>query len=138
MKSGFWSMDFVGRGQNELLVCYLENSVACNECLQWFHSCLLLLFLRVFFIVIIFNWLWSIWWNKFVLNKQQTQSTNFNVELAFCLLLDKIILQSKLKMWRQILIAMQATEIFLSASIKAGVSFQYWSSPSNSRLSVFI
>lgn len=48
-------MDFVGRGQNELLVCYLENSVACNECLQWFHSCLLLLFLRVFFIVIIFN-----------------------------------------------------------------------------------
>lgn len=49
----------------------------------------------------------------------------FNVELAFFSLLDKIILQSKLKMWNQILIAMQATEILLSASIKAGVSFQY-------------
>lgn len=48
----------------------------------------------------------------------------FNVELSFFSLLDKIILQSKLKMWSQILIAMQATEILLSASIKAGVSFQ--------------
>lgn len=35
-------MDFVGRGQNKLLVCYLENGVACNGCLQQFHSCLLL------------------------------------------------------------------------------------------------
>lgn len=48
----------------------------------------------------------------------------FNVELSFFSLLDKIILQSKLNMWSQILIAMQATEILLSASIKAGLSFQ--------------
>lgn len=48
----------------------------------------------------------------------------FNVEFSFFLLLDKIRLQSKLKMWGQMLIAMWAPEISLSASIKAGVSFQ--------------